>query len=91
MAEQKKVLCGLNAIIDRAHWVYGIPKIVLEFIAVQFTKPHSEQCQISRTLSGVTQINKIYKSYNTVQTDMISGNMCFLWPNHVLNVFLRGI
>ena len=26
MAEQKKVFRSLNTIIDRAHWVYGIPK-----------------------------------------------------------------
>ena len=42
MAEQKKVFCSLNTVIDRTHWVYGFPQIVHEFMEAQFTKPYSE-------------------------------------------------
>ena len=37
---------GPNAIIARAHGVYRILKIIIEFMEAQFTKPHSELGQI---------------------------------------------
>jgi len=46
VAEQKKVFRSLNTIIDRTHWVYGIPQMVLEFMELQFTKLYSELGQI---------------------------------------------
>ena len=33
-AKQQKVLRTLNTIVRKAHWIYGIPKIVLEFVKV---------------------------------------------------------
>ena len=39
--KQQKVFCILDTIVHGAHWVYGIPKIMLEFVKIQFaeTKP----------------------------------------------------
>ena len=33
-AKQQKVFCFLDTIVRRAHWVYGIPKIVLEYLKI---------------------------------------------------------
>ena len=36
-------------IIRRAHWVYSIPKIMLEFVKVQFAKTNPELSEIGKT------------------------------------------
>ena len=38
-AEQQEVFHSLNTIISRAHWIYGISKIVLEFMTAYLLRP----------------------------------------------------
>ena len=44
-----KVLCILDTIVRKAHWVYGIPKIMLEFLLVplgQQSGKHSQRIML---------------------------------------------
>ena len=36
-------------IVRRAHWVYGIPKVMLEFVKIQFAKTNPELSEIGKT------------------------------------------
>ena len=47
VAKKKKVFRTLNTIIDRAPWVYGIPKIVLEFMEQNFGDSINPMCSIN--------------------------------------------
>ena len=37
MAEQQKVFRILNSIVDGAHWIYCVFKVVLKFVKIQLT------------------------------------------------------
>ena len=49
LAEQQKVLRILNAIAGWAHWVYCIPRIMLEFVEIQ---NYLQTCKAPATSSG---------------------------------------
>ena len=36
--KQQQVFCILDTIVRKANWVYGIPKIVLEFVKILSTE-----------------------------------------------------
>ena len=49
MAEQQTVLRILNAIACWAHWVYGIPKIMLELVEILFAETNPQLSMIGQS------------------------------------------
>ena len=39
----------VDTIVRRAHWLYGISKIMLEFVKIQFAKTNPELSEMAKT------------------------------------------
>ena len=48
----------LNTIVRRAHRIYGIPNVVLEFLKIQFTETNPELSEIGE-LTEMTELSEI--------------------------------
>ena len=58
MVEQQKVLRVLNAITCWAHWVNGIPKIMLEFVEIQLAETNSKLSKMGQPFRVMNSINR---------------------------------
>ena len=55
------MLCLLDTIVCRAHWVYSIPKIMIEFVKIQFAKTNPELSEIGKTFWVMNAKDRSYR------------------------------